>query len=70
MWIPYPSRLWLYGRHGYPGSEEARRAEAGETMQDCTRCERAAEENPDHDSCWDGFQSIRSIKYFRNIADF
>ena len=40
----------------FPGSEEAKRAEAGETMQDCTRHERAAEEKPDHDSCWDGFQ--------------
>ena len=32
----------------FPGSEEAKRAEARET--------RAAEEKPDHDSCWDGFQ--------------
>ena len=37
-------------------SEEARRATAGEMMQNCTRRERAAEEKPDHDSCWDGFQ--------------
>ena len=35
----------------FPGSEEAKRAEAGEMMQDCTRRERAAEEKPDHDSC-------------------
>ena len=54
----------------FPESEEARLATAGEMMQDCTRRERAAEEKPDHDSCWDGFQSIRSIIYFRNIADF
>ena len=40
----------------FPGSEEARRATAGEMMQDCTRRERAAEEKPDHDSYWDGFQ--------------
>ena len=56
MWIQYPARLWLHGSPEDPGSEEARRAEAGETMQDCTRCERAAEEKPDHDSCWDDFQ--------------
>ena len=35
----------------FSGSEEAT---AG-GLQDCTRRERAAEEKPDHDSCWDGF---------------
>ena len=51
----------------FPGSEEARRATAGEMMQDCTRRERAAKEmiHIGMDS-----RSIRSIKYFRNIADF
>ena len=40
----------------FSGSEEARRATAGEMMQDCNRRDRAAEEKPDHDSYWDGFQ--------------
>ena len=48
----------------FSGSEEARRATAGEMMQDCTRRERAAEEKPDHDSYWDRFQINQINKTF------
>ena len=54
----------------FSGSEEARRATAGEMMQDCTRRERAAEEKPDHDSYWDGFQVNQINQIFQKYRGF
>ena len=54
----------------FSGSEEARRATAGEMMQDCNRRDRAAEEKPDHDSYWDGFQVNQINQIFQKYRGF
>ena len=50
----------------FSGSEEAT---AG-GLQDCTRRERAAEEKPDHDSYWDGFQVNQINQIFQKYRGF